>query len=151
MSKLFNFNAVVSNLETLLTHEVSKLPITYNVSLSAPDKFKMVENQVNLGHLTIYSEGCEKTIFSCPHYNHIFRLLHDFEHVRHRKEFTPEDEIELAKIQAYKANDKLLSDLILVEVKSQVEYLLKYGYFVENQRDFAINELKSLGYTVFNY
>ena len=118
--------------------------IRYIVKADAPNDIKQVLSQ---GTLTIWSGESSRTIWGNEAVNHAFRAIHDALHFVTRLGFSPNEEIELGRIQASKY-DGLLSDLVYIEVAKQAEYFLNNGVFVVDQIAFTKSELKKIGYNL---
>ena len=97
--------------------------------------------------LVVWSGASDDTIFGDRHVNWAFRALHDQLHLLTRIGFSPNEEIELARIQANQY-EGLMADLVYIEVAGQAEYFAKTGRFVSDQVSFTLNELKKRGYVI---
>lgn len=114
--------------------------LAYRVSSHAPETFQDLKNS----GLVIWSGASNKTIFEDASVNWGLRALHDAEHLKTGLLFIPEQEIELGRIQASRQSSELMADLIYCEISLQSEYFLKNGTFVENQKEFMLNNLKKI-------
>lgn len=94
--------------------------------------------------LIIWTGESDYTIWGDKRVNWAFRALHDALHLKTGLGFTPEQEIELGRIQASQY-DGLLADLVYLEVAGQAEYFREHGHFIKNQVEWTINKLKSMG------
>lgn len=94
--------------------------------------------------LVVWSGASEHTIFGDARVNWAFRALHDALHLNTGLGFSPEEEIELGRIQANQYTG-LMADLVYIEVAKQAEYYLKSGLFVTDQVLFDLSELTKLG------
>lgn len=97
--------------------------------------------------LVVWSGASEHTIFGDARVNWAFRALHDALHLKTGLGFSPEEEIELGRIQANQYSG-LMADLVYIEVAKQAEYYLKSGLFVADQVLFDLSELTKLGWYV---
>jgi hypothetical protein len=95
--------------------------------------------------LVVWSGASEHTIFGDARVNWAFRALHDALHLKTGLGFSPEEEIELGRIQANQYSG-LMADLVYIEVAKQAEYYLKSGLFVTDQVLFDLSELTKLGW-----
>lgn len=122
----------------LILKEASSL--RYTVKTDAPNTFKDLYNSTGL---VIWSGESDNTIFQDKTVNWAFRALHDNLHLKTLIGFTPEEEIELGRIQASKYTG-IMADLVYCEVAGQAEYYLKNGIFVKDQVQFTIDYLKGI-------
>ena len=114
--------------------------LKYEVSHFAPNTF---EDLINSSSLVVWSGESDNTIFQDETVNWAFRALHDALHLETRIGFTPQEEIELGRIQANQF-DGILADLVYCEVAGQAEYYLKTGQFVTDQVEFTKQYLGGL-------
>lgn len=126
-----------------LNHYILKQAETlqYRVSDSAPG----TESELfgNVGRdLIIWSGESDNTIYQDPKVNHAFRAIHDAMHLKTGLGFTPEEEIEMGRIQAAQIDSDFIAKLFYIEIAGQAEYYLKHGKFVEDQINFTLNQLK---------
>lgn len=88
------FNNAVNALESLLT--VATKSIAYIDQSNAPSTYKeMCEAREYLGFFLVYNGACDKTIFSSPKFNVMFRAFHDEGHYRHGLSFKFAEEKQL--------------------------------------------------------
>lgn len=114
--------------------------IRYIVKSEAPSCEK---DLFNCGELVIWSGASDNTIFQDEKVNFAFRALHDALHLKTGMNFSPENEIELGRIQASRY-DGILADLVYCEVSLQAKYFLNNGVFVQDQVLFAKQNVKGL-------
>lgn len=115
--------------------------IEYIVKDSAPSTELELFNAPSL---VIWSGESDNTIYNDPKINHMFRAIHDSIHLKTGLGFSPEQEIEMGRIQAaaLEANCKsLLADLFYIEIAEQAKYYLKNGIFVKDQVTFTKERL----------
>lgn len=119
--------------------------VKYTVAEQAPNTFA---DLIQAPTLVIWSGESDKTVWNDKTVNWAFRALHDTLHLETGLGFSPQDEIELGRIQASQYDSQLLQDLVYIEVSGQAEHYLKTGQFVADQVEFAKNNLKKLGYNL---
>ncbi len=68
-----------------------------------------------------------------------FRAWHEWSHICHRKEFTPEQEMELAFIQAAELPPDWGVErmLVVIEITADILHFQKYGHFVDGRKQFT--------------
>lgn len=111
--------------------------LVYQVSDYAPNTFPELHNATSL---VVWSGASDSTIYGDKHVNWALRALHDQLYLTTGLDFTPEQEIELGRIQANQY-DGILADLIYCEVAGQAEYYLKHDNFVDDQVEFTLKYL----------
>lgn len=137
---------MIKYINNTILHEASK--IKYSVAEIAPDTF---ESLINSSSLVVWSGASDQTVFQDETVNWALRALHDKCHLETKLNFTPDQEIELGRIQANKyarQGQQLIADLIYIEVAEQAAYYKTHGRFLDDQVEFTLNKLKNLGYTL---
>ena len=97
----------------------------------------------NIGELVVWNGLSENTIWNSAELNCLFRAFHDQGHIETRLNFSIDQEIELGRIQASRF-DGLFSDLIYLEISGQAIEYKKTGEFIENQKQWTIDQLRGL-------
>jgi hypothetical protein len=95
------------------------------------------------GRLRVYNGGSERTIYGSNRVNLAFRAWHDSLHLQYGLTFQPDDEIELASIHASMIKGDYEKRLIMADVKAQVLHWQKFNAYVEDQRGFVVDYLKT--------
>jgi len=97
------------------------------------------------GVIPVDGDHCDDTIFGHKSINIAFRAWHDFMHIQLNEDFSPMGELRVAFAQAAQLPDDWYYEkmLIMSEVAGQVAYHDKYGKFVEGQREFTTELLKT--------
>ena len=116
--------------------------LDYIVKPEAPNS---IEALMQSSSLVIWDGESNNTVFDDAKVNFAFRALHDSMHLETGLDFSPEQEIELGRIQASRlaADCKgFLADLFYIEIAEQAKYYLKNGVFVDDQRSFTLDLLK---------
>lgn len=134
---------MITEFNSLILKQASKLK--YSVADQAPNT---IQDLIQAPTLVVWSGQSDKTVWNEARVNWAFRALHDALHLETGLGFTPQDEIELGRIQASRYDSQLLQDLIYIEVSGQAEHYLKTGQFVVDQVEFAKINLKKLGYNL---
>lgn len=147
---LQEFNKALSVLEIMLNESTSHINII--PSLNAPNTFKDLKETFKDNSLIVFNGSNENTIFS-PETNIKFRAWHDLGHLRYNLSFKFKDEIKLGNLQAIEAmlwvneryDDEKLArncrDIIHADIVGQIEYYMKHGKYVENQKEYVMNYL----------
>lgn len=123
-----------------------------------PDFEAMRESFLSTGRLSISPEFCEHTIFGNMTDNIRFRAWHDSIHLLLGEDFSAEGEAKVAEYQIQQVFDaygvteqsKRWAALINCEINVQAAHFFKTGSFVEDQYQFTINHLKSIGLELSN-
>jgi hypothetical protein len=123
-------------LNNKILKQASKL--NYTVSEVAPST---MTDLVNNSTLKVWSGASDNTIWNDPSVNYAFRALHDKLHLITGLGFTPDEEIEIGRIQANQY-EGLLADLVYIETTGQAEYFKQNGVFVQDQTMFTMEKLK---------
>ena len=97
----------------------------------------------NCGTLKIWTGASDNTIYQDETVNWAFRAIHDAFHLETRLGFTPEEEIEMGRLQASKIDSDILAKLFYIEIAGQAEYYLKTGQFVNDQIKFTMEALQN--------
>jgi len=118
--------------------------VSYRVSANAPstevDLYAMAS-----GSLVIWSGESDNTIFDDATVNWGFRAIHDALHLATGLGFSPDHEVELARIQASQYDSTLMQELVFCEVGMQAAYFKKNGVFVPDQKAFTMAHLDKMG------
>lgn len=99
--------------------------------------------RANTGSLVVFAGASDSTIYGDPYVNWCFRAFHDYLHISMNAEFSLEGEILVAREHARLIGSDGLGDILMAEVKGQVEYFAKHGAFPVNQYEFIAGYLKS--------
>lgn len=88
----------------------------------------------------VWAGGSDKTVYTSPHVNHLFRLWHDGLHVANGWCFSCRDELLVAALHVETVrrladNDAAL--LMWIDTAGQVLHYADTGEFVDDQLDFA--------------
>jgi hypothetical protein len=97
----------------------------------------------NQPSLVVWAGASENTIYKDAQVNWAFRAVHDALHLKTRLGFTPQEEIEMGRIQASKIGSDLIAKLFYIEIAGQAEFYLKTGQFVQDQVKFTMDQLKA--------
>ena len=134
-----------------MTNEARYYINNWILSQSKDLRFKVQDlapsNEIELFNepsLVIWSGASSDTIYQDKAVNWAFRAVHDHLHLETGLGFSPDQEIELGRIQASKCDSDLIADLIYIEVSGQAEYYLKHGKFVDDQVKFTLNALNNI-------
>lgn len=127
-----------------INNKILKLAPKHQVADLAPSTELELFNSPSL---VVWSGASDNTIFGDARVNYAFRALHDALHLKTRRDFSPDSEIELGRIQANQFSG-LMADLIYVEVSLQAKYYKETGLFVADQVSFDLCELKKLGWNL---
>lgn len=111
--------------------------IRYTVADEAPSDEKALFSRSKAQGLVIWSGASDRTIFNDASVNWAFRALHDAFHLRVGLGFSPDQEIELGKLQAKSVTCPYLSAIIECEVSAQAEFYKNTGHFVPDQIAFT--------------
>lgn len=145
MEKILNnsFNKAVIEIENFLLEKEKELNVlgwSFKVSDNAPESFKDLKESTVDKCIVIAGYGCENTIYSTPHVNHVFRFYHDHIHLTLNKGFSKEGEISVINQHMKDIKNYGVSNLALnifyYDTFGQVEYYFKQKQFVINQRAF---------------
>ena len=118
--------------------EIKKARLSYLVKDMAPASFPEL---CASGALIVWSGASEDTIYGSAAVNHMFRAWHDSLHLKLGADFSLAGETIVGLEQARILGGGL-GDIVMAEVVGQVEYLLKYGTFPVDQKQFVISYLK---------
>lgn len=124
------------HINNIIMKQASKL--TYTVSSAAPGTFTDLYNSTSL---VIWSGASDNSWFQDETVNWAFRALHDTLHLKTMLGFTPEQEVELGRIQANQYTG-VMADFIYSQIAGQAEYYMKNGIFVPNEVEFTNIQLK---------
>jgi len=111
--------------------------LTYSIADQAPSTELELFNSTSL---VVWSGQSDNTIYQDATVNHAFRAIHDAVHIETGLGFSPQDEIEMGRIQAAKLASQcksLLADLFYCEIAEQASYYEKNGVFIPNQVEFT--------------
>jgi hypothetical protein len=140
-------------LNRFIEYQFNKLPFKVQFVDFEPYKdFNDMVTQFETSHiLKVSTLHCENTIFGNPLINQKFRAFHDFIHICENLDFNYESELLVNYSQnliglKYGLNRWDLQ-LLNIETAGQILYFRENNFFPENQRSFAIQELKKS----FNY
>lgn len=115
--------------------------LRYTIKDTAPNSFKDLKNESGL---IVWSGASDGTIYQDRTVNWAFRAIHDALHLKTGLDFSPEQEIELGRIQASRMNSSVLAEIIYCEVSLQAKYYLDNGIFVPDQIAFTKTFIKGL-------
>lgn len=124
-------------------------------SSEAPETLEGIYDGLRYGMHHVWSGASDKTVFSTPKMNHVYRTVHDFYHAVFNRDTTPEDEI-LLWGDIERNTSKALPEsqqarlLYWVEHIGQVKHHLEHGDFPDNQVLFTMKKLVSMGYHLVN-
>ena len=124
-----------NHVNNIIMSQASKLQ--YTVSSKAPSTFKDLYNSSSL---VIWNGASDNSWFQDEIVNYAFRALHDTLHLKTMIGFTPEQEIELGRIQANQYTG-LMADLIYSQIAGQAKYYMENGIFVPNELEFTNKQL----------
>lgn len=96
----------------------------------------------NASSLVVWSGSSHNTIYQDETVNWAFRAVHDAMHLKTRLGFTPEQEIEMGRIQASQIGSDIVAKLFYIEIACQAEHYLKTGQFVSDQVEFTLKNLQ---------
>ncbi len=88
--------------------------------------------------IPVWRGASERTIWSSPSVNHVFRALHDSHHLELGLGFDLESERVLADHFVGLVSDSMDRAIVRSEVWGQVEYFDRWGRFPDNQRAFVV-------------
>jgi len=114
--------------------------LNYTVKSQAPSTELDLFNSPSL---VIWSGESHNTIYQDKTVNWAFRAIHDAMHLKTRLDFSPEQEIEMGRIQASKIGSDIVAKLFYIEIAGQAEHYLKTGQFVQDQVKFTLDALKN--------
>lgn len=157
-----NFNKAVQEMARRLH------PDGYDLSANAPETLEGVTKYYQQhGRFCIFNGASEKTIFGCNKTNYDFRAWHDYHHLQMQAPFTLEGEIQVMEAQQRDIINlcgdaslpftqqpervKFWCKLLDIEVKGQVEFYLKNGYFIEDQMQFTKEKLRGTHHDTRHY
>jgi hypothetical protein len=131
---------LAKDLQRALNQEVLKQAKGLNYRVS--DKAPSTENELwSQPGLVVWSGASEGTIYGEASINWAFRAVHDALHLRTGLNFSPEQEIEMGRIQAAAIGSDIIAKLFYIEIAGQAAHYLKTGQFVVDQIQFTLNEL----------
>lgn len=113
---------------------------------NAPETLDALDKAVRMSILScapfpVWEGGSERTVFSLPASNYMFRFLHDHEHVRQRLDVNTADEILLGEQWTDRVfaatQDVGVARIAMIDTIGQTLHHSKHGEFPTNQRAFA--------------
>lgn len=134
-----------------MTREMSE-PVNYAVANFAPDTDMTMFTQAKCGSgLVIWSGGSDATIFQQPSDNWAFRAWHDSVHLIGCVGFLCENEDLVCELQkqamfarfGVNSVTEIFAKLIDCEISGQCGYFERTGQFVDDQKQFAIDWLRT--------
>lgn len=109
----------------------------------APNSFEDVQRvYLQTGKLVVWSGGTERTIYDDVQVNYIFRAWHDWTHIKIQAGFDLAGETATGMTQIAQVGDEL-GRIIKLEVIGQATHAIEFGTFVEDQKAWTINQLRS--------
>lgn len=96
-----------------------------------------VGNEPGLNYFPVNTEGNERTVFTDPTVNLLFRAWHDLGHILLGAPFTRGGEEAVARwqMESLKGIDK---QILYADIVDQYDYFARTGKYVEDQRAFVI-------------
>jgi hypothetical protein len=130
----------------MLSHELNskiiKLAPQFTAKPIAPDTFETLAGAKTYG-LVVYDGGSTDTIYGDPSVNHAFRAWHDSLHLKLGADFTLIGELRVGLEQARILGGSY-GDIVMAEVKGQIDYYNLHGCFPLNQLEFVLSYLKGV-------
>lgn len=95
--------------------------------------------------LHIWTGASDNNIFGSSDLNILFRVWHDYTHVKYNLDFEPINEIQVCNIQMSNLPEDYNFEKLLInsDITGQVLYFSKFGEFPTDQRKFTIDFLKN--------
>jgi Ribosomal RNA adenine dimethylase len=152
MSEL-NLNQIALDIQfnaAVLTMSSKLFPGGFLVGPDCPHSYEELVARLDAGKMMyVYDGASDRTIYGCPEVNYAFRAWHDWCHWKGRHHFSYTGEVavyhmqcgHLDKIYGESARTEHWKRILKAEIVGQLEYLLEYGQFPEDQRSFVENYL----------
>jgi hypothetical protein len=129
-------------LSTELNHKLLKLAPKFTPAIIAPDTFESLA-RASVGGLVVYSGASDSTIYGDAKVNWAFRAWHDSLHLKLGADFTLIGELRVGLEQARILGGSY-GDIVMAEVKGQIDYYNLHGSFPLNQIEFVLSYLKGV-------
>lgn len=150
--KRSDFNTAMRAYEAMIQVITKHTP--YKLSNDAPNSFGALQTSyARDGYLTILSDASDKTIFSTPKMNHLFRVWHDSVHILLCANFSKQGETDvmewqlhemLAALTAFGYSTKVQDDVTSImtwDILGQVDYYYTHKKYVDDQKRFVLDNL----------
>ncbi len=128
--------------ETVVNYLASN--IEYIVEDNAPDNFEAIKDYyAENGFLSIYSGGCDGTIFKNKQSNYAFRAWCDLTHIKLKADFSKFGEMrtflaqerQILKLDFLSDKAKrICCDILRIEIIGQLKHYQETNSFVDNQK-----------------
>lgn len=147
----FLLSAVAAKLVAAYTQCIAEyqmiMPLATGISDNAPDTFEKLKEESRKGRLVVTTEFSDTAIYEISG-NVTFRVFHDYGHLLYNREFTTDDEIDLAHIQ-WRDLVKYIEPewqgichvVYMADTVEQSQYEARTGQFPHDQRRFVLNSL----------
>ena len=124
-------------------------PLELGISDSAPSTFEALCEEAKQGRLTVTTEHSKTAIYGLSG-NVTFRVFHDCGHLLYNKEFTTDDEVDLATMQWQDIKHRidpewreLASMVYYANTVYQSRYEAEHGEFPKDQKAFVLDKLNA--------
>ncbi len=118
-------------------------PITYGEL-----RFQVWRSAMTKLPFPVWEGGSERTVFTSPDINHMFRYLHDHEHVDKRLTLSVEDERTLGEAWSVRIHALTGSAhagmLAHIDTVGQTNHYAQHGVFPEDQRGWAERKYRGM-------
>lgn len=133
-------------LSTSLNSQIKTLAPPFVLLDNAPNSYQeLLDKGIDKdGKIIISSKASNTSIYGTPNANYLFRAWHDSLHLKYKKSFSLEDELFIAEKHVSLIKGKYEKNLIWCDTFEQVKYWYKNKKYVDNQRAFVLNQMKTL-------
>lgn len=130
-----NIDPWIERLKSTYFPHVQLLPTTY-----APNSYTELSKYRGAPVLPVYAGACERSIFTRPETNVLFRGVHDCVHLAEELDFSAESESKIADIHRKQllriGAPEAVQNAVYWDVRAQIEYFFTHGAYVGDQRGF---------------
>ena len=124
-------------------------PLELGISDNAPSTYEALCEEAKQGKLTVTTEFSNTAIYGIAG-NVTFRVFHDFGHLIYNKEFTTNDEVELATMQWQDIKfriepewQQICAVVYYADTVYQSRYEAEHGKFPDDQKAFVLAKLEA--------
>lgn len=114
---------------------VRPIPVDYSPDLALIHGLRRAADGIL--YVPVWTGASERTIWSSPAINFLFRAWHDSHHLATGADFELDAERYLARRAAEQVHGAGARALMLAEVRGQIDYFERWGRFPADQRAFA--------------
>lgn len=143
------FDFARHNLSEFIRAEAQSIMNQYGVRMvaweGAPETYSdlcLMWELYNGSCIEVSNQHCERTIYSTPEVNHLFRFWHDWLHLQHGKAFDLSGELYIGALHceavaSFYGKHSLEHKLMIADTIGQSTYEAVAGKFPDDQRAFA--------------